>query len=207
MAMLGQASGAFTESSSTLRILHLGIRNSVGVLTEDSFTQSNPGIAAVTGTESSQLGDLANVLGVLSGSIAFTRPDEGSNYIGGPVSGTDGVQPLGFFINHANGNSFENTPGSASGKGPYVSGQGTYANRLFETQVLENDDGAQADPLTYACGDSLYSSRNGFLTNSPTAEDGSAVSNLATPDTNQTIAILKMPADAAQNEIVYDQRI
>ena len=206
MAMLGQASGAFTESSSTLRILHLGIRNSVGVLTEDAFTQSNPAVVTGAATVSSQLGDLANVLGVLSGSVAFTRPDEGSNYIGGPT-GSTGEQPLGVFINNANGNSFENTPGAASGKGPYCSGQGTYANRIFETQDLTGSGaGDQGDDLTYAAGDVLYVSSNGFLTNSASANDGHDITGLGLA-ANRTFAILKMPADAAQNEIVYDQRV
>jgi len=32
MALLGQASGGFTESNSALRILHVGVRNTVTVL-------------------------------------------------------------------------------------------------------------------------------------------------------------------------------
>ena len=112
MALLGQASGGFTESSSALRILHVGIRNTVGVLSDDAFTQTNPPI--VTANTSSQVD--TTVLGVLSGSIAFTRPDAGSNYIGGPEGSADTV-PLGVFINTANGNSYENTPGTSSGKG------------------------------------------------------------------------------------------
>jgi len=201
--MLGQASGGFTESSSSLRILHLGIRNTVGVLTDDAFTQSNPPVVTTSGTESDQIDQ--TVLGVLSGSVAFTRSDEGSNYIGGPLGGAT-EQPLGIFINAANGNSYENTPGSASGKGPYVSGQGTYANSVFETQVLDNADMTQGNDLTYTTGDILYVSQNGYLTASATEEDGHDVTALSLAS-NRTFAILKMPADAAQDEIVYDQRM
>ena len=42
MPLLGQASGGFTESSSALRLLHVGVRNTVGILTDDAFTQTNP---------------------------------------------------------------------------------------------------------------------------------------------------------------------
>ena len=140
MALLGQASGGFTESSSALRLLHDGIRNSVGVLTTDSFTQTNPPIATVdsSGTDSTVSSQVdTSVLGVLSGSIAFTRSDAGENYIGGPLalaSNTTSVmcKPLGVFLNNAAGYAFENTPATASGKGPYVSAQGCYANSLYE---------------------------------------------------------------------------
>ena len=81
MALLGQASGGFTESSSALRILHVGVRNTVGQLHSSAFTQSNPvNAAAVSSTTAPGL--LTNVLGVLSGSIAFTRGT--TNEHGGP---------------------------------------------------------------------------------------------------------------------------
>jgi hypothetical protein len=205
MALLGQASGGFTESSSALRILHVGIRNTVGVLTDDAFTQVNPPI--ITTNVSDQVD--TTVLGVLSGSVAFTRPDEGSNYIGGPIAGNSGVRPLGVFINTANGNSYENTPGTSSGKGPYVSAQGCYANNLFETANI-----VDAGALTYATGDPLLASRNGYLTNATAANDSherqntAALSELLVAEASSTlIGILKMPADATQDEIVYDQRV
>jgi len=206
MPLLGQASGGFTESSSALRILHVGVRNTIGVLTADSFTQTNPPIST---THISDQVDTTK-LGVLSGSVAFTRPDEGSNYIGGPLalaSKTTAHIPLGIFINSANGNSFENTPGTASGKGPYVSSQGTYGNSLFETANLNS-----GTALVYAVGDQLIASLNGYLTNIDT--DNSYCQN----STNQAftgldgsddivIGIVKMPADSVQGELVYDQRI
>mgnify|MGYP001320025257 CR=1 FL=1 len=48
MALLGQASGGFTEGSSALRILHIGVRNTLGQLTADSFTQTNPPVITTT---------------------------------------------------------------------------------------------------------------------------------------------------------------
>lgn len=206
MPLLGQASGGFTESSSALRILHVGIRNTIGVLTADSFTQTNPPISTTFASDQVD----QTKLGVLSGSIAFTRPDEGSNYIGGPytlnLKGSSHI-PLGVFINSANGNSFENTPGTASGKGPYVSSQGTYGNSLFETYNL--DTGAA---LTYAVGDQLIASLNGYLTNVEASNSylqdssGAAFSGADGSD-DIVIGIVKMPADSVQGELVYDQRI
>jgi len=207
MPLLGQASGGFTESSSALRILYVGVRNSVGVLTSDSFTQTNPPIVTTAGTISTSSGLSTTKRGVLSGSVAFARPDAagGSNFIGGPVSpvATAGVVPLGVFINSANGNPYENTPGPASGKGPYVSAMGTFGNALFETQVLTGASATAA--LVYAVGNSLFASRNGYVTNvSGGASNAEQCYEGASPT---TIGILKMPADAVQNELVYDQRI
>ena len=205
MALLGQASGGFTESSSALRILHIGVRNTVGVLCDDAFTQANPPIVTTAATISDQTD--TSTLGVLSGSVAFTRDagsGGGSNQIGGP-SATATALPLGCFINTANGNSFENTPGTASGKGPYVSAQGCYANALFETQNLDTE----AD-LTYACGEELVASQNGYLTNVADANNSHLQANGyagAGGATDIVIGVLKMPADATQDEIVYDQRV
>lgn len=217
MAMLGQASGGFTESSSALRLLHVGIRNTNAILTVDSFTQTNPPIVTTANLISSNVD--TSVLGVLSGSVAFTRPDEGSNYVGGPVEpgGLNALctKPVGLFINNAVGNAYENTPGPASGLGPYVSAMGTYASQLFETQAPSTAGGyTAADDITYTSGMGLMASRNGYLIPS----QGSAGANLATTaawssevtngaSSATIIAILRMPADSTQPEIVFDQRI
>lgn len=229
MPLLGQASGGWTESSSALRILNLGIANSVGVLTDDAFTQTNPPQVTVAATITAQVDQ--TLTGVLSGSVAFARGDAGggSNFIGGPpVVGTANVSILGVFINSANGNAFENTPGTASGKGPYVSGQGTFGNTLFEDKVLTGANAGNA--LTaYAVGQALFASRNGYLTNI-VAADYAAVSTeqtweatdmlanfaaLAAPPLTAAgmtglptlIGVVKMPPDATQGDLVYDQRI
>jgi hypothetical protein len=219
MPLLGQASGGWTESSSALRLLHPGIRNTVGVLTADAFTQTNPPIVTTAGTISTQTN--TGVLGVLSGSVAFTRPDQGSNFIGGPVEpgAPDNIliRPLGCFINTAVGNAFENQPGPASGKGPYMSGQGTYGNQLFETQALDTSGAvAVGDDLIYTPGQELVASRNGYLMMRVTTQTGAAVSldtatitsEVANGNTASTLlGILKMPPDSEQFEIVYDQRV
>lgn len=236
MPMLGQASGGFTESSSALRLLHVGVRNTVGILTDDAFTQTNPPIITTAATISDNVD--TSVLGVLSGSVAMTRPDYGSNYIGGPGTSTivaasgggsattagaaslpQAYQPLGLFINSASGNAYENQPGAASGKGPYVSGMGTYASQLFESQALVTIGALTlGDDVTYIAGVPLIASINGYLmpsrvwTGAANASQDlvtialqSAILNVASSST--TIGILKMPADSSQNEIVFDQRI
>lgn len=219
MPLLGQASGGWTESSSALRLLHPGIRNTVGVLTADAFTQTNPPIVTTAGTISTQTN--TGVLGVLSGSVAFTRPDQGSNFVGGPVEpgAPDNilVRPLGMFINTAVGNAFENQPGPASGKGPYMSGNGTFGNQLFETQALDAAGAlAAGDDLIYTAGQELVASRNGYLMMRVTTQTGAAISlDLATITSevangnaaSTLLGILKMPPDSEQFEIVYDQRV
>jgi len=219
MPLLGQASGGWTESSAALRILNVGVRNAVGVLTADGFTQSNPPIVITAGTISTQVN--TGVLGVLSGSVAFTRPDQGSNFIGGPVEpgAPDNIliRPLGVFVNTAVGNAFENQPGPASGKNTYVSSQGTYGNQLFETQALAVAGAlAAGDDLIYATGQELIASRNGYLIMRITTQTGVAISldiatiasEVANGQTASTlIGILKMPPDSEQFELVYDQRI
>jgi len=165
----GQASGDFRLSSSALRILYSYVRDSIGVLSADSFTQSNPSVVtAPPGARSTTLP--VNVkLGVLSGSVAFVRPDQGANIIGGArlVSGdfVIGTRPIGLFINDAVGNAYENTPGVASGKGPVLRG-GSCGDKIYETAVQTVlGGGVPGTALVYTVGNLLYGSANGLLTN------------------------------------------
>jgi len=164
-----------------LEILYVGHRNSYGVLTEDAFTQSNPSSPnADAANTSTTFANQTNSTGVLGGSVAFTRPDVGNNYIGGPgydtgapVTEAGAVKPLGLFINDAVGNAYENTPGIASGKGPYVSAMGTFKVDLYETVAIRAgtlSDGTAviADAtFTYTAGLEVYASENGLLTPNP----------------------------------------
>ena len=210
MALLGQASGGFTESSSALRILHVGVRNTLGQLTADSFTQTNPPVVATNVTDAPGL--LTSVLGVLSGSVAFARGTAasggGKNFHGGPTDSGALVEseqrPLGIFINNASGNAFENTPGVASNRGPYVSAQGSYANRLYETKDLDT-----GNALTYAVGQRLVASRNGYLTNQfdVALNDHAHAGQHNINGGSTVIAILKITPDSTSDELVYDQRI
>lgn len=197
MALPGQASGDFTESSSALRILYAGVRNTMSAtLTTDAFTQTNPPAVANNVTDTLPA---APKRGVLGGSVCFTRPDAGNGMVGGPGDASAGIVPLGVFINDAAGNAYENSPAAASGQGPYMSAQGTYGNRLYETKIVAGT-GAGND-LSYAVGDSLYASVNGYLTNvaqtDNTVGDADAV----------LIGVVKIVPDSVHAEMVYDQRI
>ena len=232
MPLNGQSSGGWTESSSQLRILHAGVRNSTGVLSDDSFTQTNPPAVVVTTplTISTQVN--RTVIGVLSGSVAFARPDGGSNVIGGPgLAATQvdirdnhpeqvvGYRALGLFVNTANGNPFENTPGPASGKNTYVSSQGTSSNGLYESFALGAVGAvSQGDVLAYIPGMLLMASRNGYIM--PTEQVPAAIVDMDSNALNgaesfvrgaansaTVLGVVKMTPDAEQNEVLYDQRI
>jgi len=224
MPLLGQASGGWTESSSALRLLHVGIRNTVGVLTDDSFTQTNPPI--VPTNVSTQVDQ--SRFGVLSGSVAFTRPDAGSNHVGGAANQAAigaapawaiGYKVLGCFINTATGNAYENLPGQASGKGPYVSAMGTYGNALFETFLIANSTlGLAGDAINYITGMGLMASRNGYIMPMSVITGGAIddcnIAGLSAecfvagaPGVATMLGVVKMPPDAVQNEVVYDQRV
>ena len=203
-----------------LDIRYPGHRNSWGVLTEDSYTQSNPSSpTADDDNTASTWANQVNSTGVLGGSVAFTRPDVGSNYIGGPgyssgaaVTEAASVLPLGLFINDAVGNAYENTPGIASGKGPYVCSGGTYKVDLYETVstlggttsggTAVGVDGA----ITYTAGLKLYASDSGILTAIP--EDSyEAVSGGFAVAVCTVIGIVLQAPTAADAFMVIDLRI
>jgi hypothetical protein len=168
--MYGQSSGDFRETSGRVQLFHVVTRNSVGALAADAFTQLNPALITAAAAKSTTLASITKV-GVLGGSVAFTRPS-GNNLIGGPpgtpgahntnlTNLVTGARPLGIFINDAAGNAYENTPGPASGRGPYVSGSGSCVGvSIYETQSQATDAN-----LTWAVGNLVYASANGLLTN------------------------------------------
>lgn len=200
---IGQGSGDFRETSGRVQILHVGIRNSLGVLTTDAFTQNNPPVVTAAANVSTTLAGITKK-GVLGASIAFTRPDAGNGFHGGPVlvaaAYVAGQKPLGIFINDALGNAFENTPGVASGRGPYLCGFGTVAVSLWETQHQKTGSAA----ITYAVGDVLYASANGLLTN--VLED--AYENNVSGNPAPTImGIVKVAPDANNSLMVLDLRV
>lgn len=170
----GLASGDFRLSQGALRILYHVQKDTIPVLAADGFTQNNPNIVTLPLIARSTTLPTSVKKGVLGGSVAFLRPDQASNTVGGPVlvnaAYVVNTRPLGLFINDALGNAFENTPGVASGKGPFVRG-GAAGIKIYETQVQTAAGatavgGAIGDTLpTYALGQRLYASVNGLLTN------------------------------------------
>lgn len=206
-----------------LEILYPGHRNSWGVLTEDAFTQSNPSSPnADVDNTSSTLDNQTNSTGVLGGSVAFTRPDVGNNYIGGPgydsgsaVTEAGANKPLGLFINDSVGNAYENTPGIASGKGPYVSGGGTYKVDLYETVAIRSgtlSDGtsvAADDTLSYSAGLLLYASENGYLTCVPedSYESVHGSETVGTAPGPTVVGVVLQAATSSSATLVLDLRV
>lgn len=208
-AIGGQSSGDFKETSGRVQLLHVVTRNSVGMLTPDAFTQANPPV--VTTAKSATLLPIAKV-GVLGSTVAFTRPDYGNGYHGGPVliGGlyNIGLQPLGIFLNDAIGNAFENAPGVASGRGPYVCGSGsTLGLTLYETKYQTANGGKViGNPLApgYAPGQKVYASVNGLVTN--WYMDSYEYNEATNPDP-VVIGIVKVAPDANSALLVIDLRI
>lgn len=206
--LAGQSSGDFRETSARVQLLHAGLRNSVGLLTPDAFTQANPPIVTTTAYKSSTLASISKV-GVLGSTIAFTRPDVGNNYMGGPIliaaAYVAGQKPLGIFLNDALGNPYENTPGVASGRGPYVCGYGCVALSLYETKVQLG--GSAGNAITYAVGDKLFAGPNGLVTN--VLADAYEYNVPAQNDIKYvtTIGIVKAIPDANSALLVIDLRV
>lgn len=200
----------------SLRILYIGHRNSIGKMSSDSLTQSNPvntgktvgaggaAVAVHANSISDTLAGQINEKGLLGGAVVFTRPDVGNDVLGGAPDGVTvlpaqgGWRPLGLAINDAVGNPFENTPGVASGRAPYTSGLGTYAVDIYETKNL-----VTAAAISYAPGDLLYASVNGLLTNR--SADSLEASFGLTPT---VVGVVKQaPVPGSVSEMVLDQRI
>ncbi len=208
-ALGGQSSGDFKETSARLQLFHVGTRNSVGVLTPDAFTQANPPVVTNPTGKSSTLANVTKV-GVLGGTVAFTRPDVGNGYHGGPVAPggvyNAGIKPLGLFLNDAIGNAFENTPGVASGRGPYICGTGSCVGvSLYETKSLGLSGGpAIGTALTWAVGDKAFASANGLLTNN--SLDSYEYNVAGNPDPT-LMGIVKIVPDANSALLVVDLRV
>jgi len=208
-ALGGQSSGDFKETSSRIQLFHVVTRNSMGVLTPDAFTQANPPVITSLTGKSSTLANITKV-GVLGATVAFTRPDVGNGYQGGPVAPgavyNPGARPLGLFLNDSIGNAFENTPGVASGRGPYVSGSCCGVS-LYETKSQGLSGGpAIGTALTWAVGDKVFASANGLLTNN--ILDAYERNVVAATNADVTVmGIVKVVPDANSALLVLDLRV
>lgn len=216
----GLASGDFKLGNNALRILYSLIKDSISSLAADGFTQSNPSCVTTLSAKSTTLTS-ATKKGVLAGSVAFTRPDIGSNVIGGAALVSSAyvakTRPLGLFINDAAGNANENTPAVASGKCPFVRG-GAVGVKVYETAVQTTvGSGVVGTALTYSVGDFLYASVNGLLTNRwqdsyeaqwiNTATSGSGSAGAAAePDCTRMGVVLSAP-DSTSSEIFVSLKV
>ena len=228
MSAPGTASGNFTEGSSALRVMYVGRLNTISaVLSSDGFTQSNPPVVTTAGTVSEASMLNRTRLGVLGGSVCFARPDAGNGMVGGPVVAPTPtytatlIRPLGLFVNDAAAAPYDNRPAVASGQAPYTSSNGSYGCRLYETRVLDGTNVAghsTGDPLVYVSGVDLIASRNGYLMPRQ-VPNGGAMTSLdqvgtaaqstlaAAANSSDVIGVLKVVADSAFAEIIFDQRI
>ncbi len=211
----GLASGDHKLGNNALRILYSLIKDSASTLAADGFTQSNPAVIATTANVSTTITS-ATKKGVLAGSVAFLRPDEGSNVVGGAAQVASAyvanTRPVGIFINDAVGNANENSPAAASGKCPHVRG-GSIGVKVYETQIQVGASTA----LTYSVGDFLYASVNGLLTNRwqdsyeaqwiTTATSGSGAAGVAAePDCTRMGVVLSTP-DSTSSEMFVSLRV
>jgi len=187
-----------------MQYFHVVTRNSVGAASTDTFTQANPPVVTTGANKSTTLSAITKV-GVLGGTVAFTRPDIGNNVYGGPILVSSayhaGIKPLGMFMNDAVGNAFENTPGVASGRAPYLHGSGSCVGvSLYETQIQIGASTA----LTWAVGNPVYASVNGLLTNrSADAYEYNVAGNPAPT----LMGIVKAVPDATNPLLVVDLRV
>jgi len=137
-----------------LTILIRGQLDSIPVLSDDCFTKANYGVNTNTTLS------VNTPRGVLGGSIAAVSA--GLDYTVVPM--TTGLQPVGLFVNDAAGPAFENSPSVASGKIAVMN-----AMAKVEVDVYETRNAADDADITYAVGNKLYGSAQGFLTNETTA--------------------------------------
>jgi len=167
-----------------LKIYYRGHNNSLYELESAGFTKLN----YIPGTTVNSLLDEYTPKGVLGGSIAGLKGD----LLVGACDSND--KALGLFINNAAGYEWENDYAEASGKAPFVNGQGTYGVFVYETH---NEAGSAA--LSYAAGDYLYCSVNGLLTKEAPG------SNNVNPDSKFWV-VVKAPT-STDSEMIVEQRI
>lgn len=129
--------------------------NAIPTLSDACFTKSNYGV----NTNTTLSVNTPN--GVLGGSVAAVSP--GLDYT--VVPGTTTLKAVGLFVNDAAGAAFENSPAVASGKVTVIKGLGS-----VEVDVYETRNAADNANLTYAVGDKLYASAQGFLTKETSSE-------------------------------------
>jgi hypothetical protein len=143
-----------------LTILIRAQLNAIPVLADGCFTKQNYGVNTNTTLS------VNTPRGVLGGSVAAVSAGNDYTVVPGHVD----LQPVGLFVNDAAGAAFENSPAVASGKVTVIKGQAS-----VEVDVYETKNAANSADLTYAVGNLLYSSAQGFLTNEKPSDVGGSI--------------------------------
>jgi hypothetical protein len=133
-----------------LTILIRTQNNSIPSLAANCYTKANYGV------NTNATLSVNTPRGVLGGSIAAISA--GNDYTVVPCDVN--LMPVGLFVNDCAGAAFENSPAIASGKVAVIKGLAS-----VEVDVYETRNAADSGDLTYAVGNKLYSSAQGFLTN------------------------------------------
>jgi len=148
------STGFLAQGGGILKILYLGVRNSIEGLESAAFTKVNHASTPAQVAANTTTADVTK-LGCLAGSVAAVH---GEAVLGAGNGPTDAI--VGLFVNDLAGNAFESSSAAASEKGVYVNCLGTYEVGVYETANL---DGASI-MTQYQFGKPLYCSVNGFLT-------------------------------------------
>jgi len=158
--------------------------NSIPVLADVCFTKANYGVNTNTTLS------VNTPRGVLGGSIAAISAGNDYTVVPGHVD----LEPVGLFVNDAAGAAFENAPAVASGKVAVIKGQPS-----VEVDVYETRNQAGTADLSYAVGNLLYSSAQGFLTKEKPSDVGGSIDTI--------IGITTKAPSTASPTIGLDMRI
>ena len=143
----------------SLELLIRGHQSATHSLVDSAFTKANYGV------RTNATLNVMTPVGVLGGTVAAVDPS--GDYLATAGNGANTV--LGVFYHNAQGEAWENQPAIASGKVTIIKGQASVKVDVYETRNAADD----AD-LTYAVGDYVYSSAQGFLTNQKPSDAGIA---------------------------------
>jgi len=151
---MSSTTGFLVEGGGILRILYLGVRNSIEGLVSAAFTKSNTTGTAQLVANTTTAG--ITKLGCLAGSVAAIKAE---GLVGAGSGPTDSI--VGLYVNDLAGNAYESSSAAASEKGVFVMGMGVYEVNLYETSDF---NGINSILPNYAYGLPLYCSQNGLLT-------------------------------------------
>jgi len=161
------STGYLSQPGGILRILYLGVRNTIEGIEDAALIKSNNigNAQLVANTQTAGV----NKLGCLAGTVAVMK---GNAVTGAGAAPNDPV--VGLYVNDLAGNAYESSSAASSDKGVYVHAFGTYEANIYETH---NYSGAGSILANYTVGKNLYCSRNGYLTVEEGLNGGTAPSD------------------------------